>query len=258
MCDDEVDPLTPEALKALRLAVSGKETGLEHHSDRSLARFLRAKKTVERAAENVKSYDAFRKEIGIEGVLEYEKVAETHALGFMLFDPATCYNKDGAVIVHGRPGKLQGKPTPEELQRMVFYVIDWLTISNEAAQTKGVMMIMDWTDMSLLKFNRKYPQMIAPMIQNVLPVRMKMIAHVNVPGFFSMIFALLKPLLSKKIRSRLKVLGAPENLLEFVDKEHLPLLLGGDVDLTLENNRLLIKAGPDHASKNVAGLQMTN
>ena len=56
--EKSVDPLTPAALKALRLAVSGSETGLGHHSDRSLARFLRAKKTVERAAENVNSYDA--------------------------------------------------------------------------------------------------------------------------------------------------------------------------------------------------------
>ena len=43
-------------------------------------------------------------------------------------------NQDGAVIVHGRPGKLLGSPAPEDLQLMVFYVMDFITISVEAAQ----------------------------------------------------------------------------------------------------------------------------
>ena len=234
-----IDPLTPAALKALRLAVSGSETGLGHHSDRSLARFLRAKKTVERAAENVQRYDAFRKERGIEGTLPFEKVAATHDFGFQLFDPANCYSKDGAIIVHGKPANLRGKAVPEDLQLLVFYIIDWITISVEKAQTHGVFMIIDWTDMAFSLYNRRYPHMIAPMMSNVLPVRLKAIAHVNGARFFSIMYSVIKPLLSQKLRARLKVLARAADLLEFVDKEHLPTMLGGDVPLSVERNRSL-------------------
>jgi len=38
MSDTGADPATPEALRALRKAVSGSESGFEHHTDRSLSR----------------------------------------------------------------------------------------------------------------------------------------------------------------------------------------------------------------------------
>eukprot|EP00961_Rhodomonas_salina_P292737 3933169-Rhodomonas_salina.3 len=53
------NPASPENLAALRKAVSGSETGLPHHDDNSLSRFLWAKKTVERAAGLVTAHDEF-------------------------------------------------------------------------------------------------------------------------------------------------------------------------------------------------------
>jgi hypothetical protein len=52
-----------------------------------------------------------------------------------------------------------------------------------AVQTNGIMLIVDWTGMTFGKLDSSLPSKIFPLLQSVLPVRVKMIAHVNQPGY---------------------------------------------------------------------------
>lgn len=113
--DPATDPATANNFRALRTAVSGDPNGLTHHTDKSLSRFLRAKKNVEAAAKLLIAYEDLVEDKGWRD-LKFEDVEE-----FWNERPLLCWpdvrDKDGRTCLFLNPRIALGKLKPEEMQR---------------------------------------------------------------------------------------------------------------------------------------------
>eukprot|EP00286_Rhodomonas_abbreviata_P014653 CAMPEP_0181334828 /NCGR_PEP_ID=MMETSP1101-20121128/26486_1 /TAXON_ID=46948 /ORGANISM="Rhodomonas abbreviata, Strain Caron Lab Isolate" /LENGTH=72 /DNA_ID=CAMNT_0023444867 /DNA_START=125 /DNA_END=343 /DNA_ORIENTATION=- len=63
---------------------------------------------------------------------------------------------------------------------------------------------------------------------------MKAIYHVGQPSFFSVVWAVLSPLLGSKLRSRVHLLGGLEQLAPVAPAESLPQDLGGNLPMNAD------------------------
>lgn len=244
------DPATAENLRALRLKISGDENGLSHHSDRSLSRFLRAKKTLEPAAKLLGKYEELVEEKGYRS-LTFEDVKDDWEKGAILCFPEM-KDKEGRTIMWLRTARLfKGDLSKKQIQRLVFFTIDWLTTTYERTQTDGIIAVADWTGFSVFSFNPAIPKTIMPMITTMLPVRPKVIAHVNAGAFFSIFFSMVSPLLSSKLKERIRVIEDTEHLKPIVDDSMIPTEMGGSFDFPYDKVKELLIEGKSHTANPV-------
>ncbi|XP_026321621.1 alpha-tocopherol transfer protein-like [Hyposmocoma kahamanoa] len=108
-------------------------------------------------------------------------------------------------------------------------------------QVCGVITIIDMKGLSfsqVLQFTPSFAKMVVDWIQDCIPIRLKAVHIVNQPYIFNMLFAVFKPFLREKLRSRIFFHGNSPNLLNHVDaialrKRHGGLLpepeISGDV-----------------------------
>ena len=237
-------------------AHAGDDAGLPHHSDRSLSRFLRAKKDVARAADQVQKFDAFVQERGFAS-LAYADVAGTHEQQIVLVDPAW-KNKSGQTLIWLRPARRKAETDAVAVEKIFFYTLNWLSLTCEEVQITGVALLGDLTGFQFKQFDPSIPRTILPLVQKIMPVRLKAIYMVNQPSFFSMIFSVIRVFMGEKVRSRLKILGDPKNLLPFIDLECIPASLGGTHagaggDAFFEHCRQLLCVGPDDSANPLPG-----
>ncbi|XP_054715287.1 alpha-tocopherol transfer protein-like [Uloborus diversus] len=108
-------------------------------------------------------------------------------------------------------------------------------LGNPMNQLCGASVLLDFKEFNLWKMLALTPQvarMYVEFLQNSFPLRLKSIICLNTPTIFSLLFNIIYPLLSKKLRSRLMVHSINEgweNLHAVLPPEILPEAYGGKI-----------------------------
>uniref|UniRef100_A0A182NUH9 CRAL-TRIO domain-containing protein n=1 Tax=Anopheles dirus TaxID=7168 RepID=A0A182NUH9_9DIPT len=101
-------------------------------------------------------------------------------------------------------------------------------------QVHGAVVIFDMDGLTLQQawqFTPPFAMRIVDWLQDAVPLRIKGIHIINQPKIFNMVFALFKPFLREKLRSRIIFHGTDrESLYKQIAKECLPAVYGGTVD----------------------------
>ncbi|XP_052762894.1 alpha-tocopherol transfer protein-like isoform X1 [Mya arenaria] len=99
------------------------------------------------------------------------------------------------------------------------------------AQITGIVLVTDFKSFGWKHARRLkplYAKRMIKILQDCFPMRFKGIHYLNEPAIFDYIFAIVRPFLKEKILSRVRFHGNKyEELLEFLEPEHLPSDYGG-------------------------------
>ncbi|XP_071453852.1 alpha-tocopherol transfer protein-like [Hetaerina americana] len=102
-------------------------------------------------------------------------------------------------------------------------------------QVAGALVLMDLDGLGLTHayhFTPAFASRVVEWVQDCLPARLKAVHVVNQPYIFNMIFALFKPFMREKLRSRIFLHGAnKESILAHIDADCLPVQYGGNMKL---------------------------
>lgn len=102
-------------------------------------------------------------------------------------------------------------------------------------QICGAIVIFDMDGLSLQQtwqFTPPFAKRIVDWLQDSVPLRVKAIHIVNQPKIFNVVFALFKPFLREKLRSRIFFHGTDrESLHKHISPKCLPPTYGGDLEL---------------------------
>ncbi|KAL0849473.1 hypothetical protein ABMA28_013754 [Loxostege sticticalis] len=98
-------------------------------------------------------------------------------------------------------------------------------------QVNGVVSILDMKGLTfaqIMQFTPSFAKMIVDWIQDCVPIRLKAVHIINQPYIFNMLFAIFKPFLREKLRSRIHFHGSSkQSLLSHVDASALRIRHGG-------------------------------
>ncbi|XP_022127946.2 alpha-tocopherol transfer protein-like [Pieris rapae] len=112
-------------------------------------------------------------------------------------------------------------------------------------QVSGVNVVINLKGLSLshiMHFTPSFAKMIVDWIQDCIPVRLKGVHIINQPYIFNMLFALFKPFLSTKLRSRIHFHGSDTTLLlKDVDASQLVERCGGTLPESEETGDVMWK-----------------
>ncbi|XP_029035448.1 alpha-tocopherol transfer protein-like isoform X1 [Osmia bicornis bicornis] len=104
-----------------------------------------------------------------------------------------------------------------------------------ASQIAGAVVIFDMDGLSLQQtwqFNPPFAKRIVDWLQDAMPLRIKNIHIVNQPYVFNMVFALFKPFLREKLKSRIIFHGTDrKSLHQYISPKCLPDCYGGNLQI---------------------------
>lgn len=128
-------------------------------------------------------------------------------------------------------------------------------------QVNGAVVIFDMDGLSLQQtwqFTPPFAKRIVDWLQDSVPLRIKGIHIINQPKIFQMVFALFKPFLREKLRSRIIFHGTDrESLHKHMDPKCLPKCYDGTIDMpTIEGSEwyeLLLKCDKEYLALNNYG-----
>ncbi|OWR51027.1 hypothetical protein KGM_201346 [Danaus plexippus plexippus] len=100
-------------------------------------------------------------------------------------------------------------------------------------QVCGVAVVLNMKGLSfsqIMQFTPSFAKMVVDWIQDCIPIRLKGVHVINQPYIFSMLFAIFKPFLREKLRSRIFFHGSDkESLLKHIQPGSLMRRVGGDL-----------------------------
>ncbi|XP_023947337.1 alpha-tocopherol transfer protein-like [Bicyclus anynana] len=100
-------------------------------------------------------------------------------------------------------------------------------------QVCGVSVILELKGLSfsqIMQFTPSFAKMVVDWIQDCIPIRLKGVHIVNQPYIFNMLFAIFKPFLREKLRSRIFFHGSDrKSLLQHIDADALMQRIGGSL-----------------------------
>lgn len=122
--------------------------------------------------------------------------------------------------------------------RMLSFVLEWTLRTFPAAQTHGVVIVNDLTDVSFKNLDIRIPGVLQKAFSRTVPVRLAALNAINPPVFFKALFAIIGPILSMKFKARIRMfskddresfseLFAPDQILKDID-------MGGTAEWTEE------------------------
>lgn len=128
-------------------------------------------------------------------------------------------------------------------------------------QVNGAIVIFDMDGLSLQQtwqFTPPFAKRIVDWLQDSVPLRIKGIHIVNQPKIFQMVFALFKPFLREKLRSRIIFHGTDrDSLHKHIDPKCLPLVYEGTIDIPRVQGeewfRLLLQCDKEYLALNDYG-----
>ncbi|CAH0726036.1 unnamed protein product, partial [Brenthis ino] len=101
-------------------------------------------------------------------------------------------------------------------------------------QVCGVSVIMDMKGLSfsqVMQFTPSFAKMAVDWIQDCIPIRLKAVHIINQPYIFNMLFAIFKPFMREKLRSRVFLHGSNnKSILKHINAEALTKRMGGVLD----------------------------
>ncbi|XP_026487299.1 alpha-tocopherol transfer protein-like [Vanessa tameamea] len=100
-------------------------------------------------------------------------------------------------------------------------------------QVCGVVVVLDMKGLSftqIMQFTPSFAKMVVDWIQDCIPIRLKGVHIVNQPYIFNMLFAIFKPFLRQKLRSRIHFHGYDKkSLLKHIHEDALMKRVGGSL-----------------------------
>ncbi|CAG5133159.1 unnamed protein product [Candidula unifasciata] len=209
-----------------------KVPGLQLRTDvQFLLRFLRARKfDQERTFQLVKNYYDIRLQFpDIFSDLKPTRVR--HVFDDGVFEVLKHRDKDGCRIVIFRPDNWN----PDHYSQMdvlkANYLLFTKILEDEDTQVSGVRLIGNLATYSLkqaVQFTPSQGKFFISTIQDVLPMRLKKFDIVHEPGFFDVVFAIMKSFLKPKFLERTALNGDKfDNLHASIEPGFLPTDLGG-------------------------------
>lgn len=219
-------------IQALRDLVSAEQCLLCPTSDEFLIKFLRAKKfDYDKSLRMLQRYCAMRTRSPQNFVKTLPSLSK---------DTLDCELQ--TILLHRdqlarrvfifRSGKWKPSTTrPEDIFSTNYMCLE-LMAKEKKTQISGIVAIVDmegfgWDHMMNLSVD--YIRNVVALVQNSFPIRFREIHIVNESYMFDVVYALVKPFLSEKMRGRIRVHGSnQESLHRFISPSILPYEYGGN------------------------------
>ncbi|GBM43323.1 Alpha-tocopherol transfer protein-like [Araneus ventricosus] len=220
-----------KCLKELREKITNEKGLTCDASDDYLLRFLRARKfDTEDAFTLLRSH--YKHRLKNPSVYRYwtpkqnVEVMKANMIGFL-----EKRNTDATAIYFAKIGQWNPKELSFEQILRFGLICNEKAVDSEVTQVCGITSIADMKDLSwshLMYLPLATLKCFVSAVQDCLPVRHKAIHIVNNPRIFALVFALLKPLIHKKMRDRIHFHGDNmSSLHEHVSPDVLPREYGG-------------------------------
>ncbi|CAD0196271.1 unnamed protein product [Chrysodeixis includens] len=113
---------------------------------------------------------------------------------------------------------------------MFYYLVQILVMEDDVACVLGTKIVTDYSEVTMAHFMQGTPSMLKKMVavcQDSMPLRLKGSHHINLPSGVEKVFVLVQGFLNEKAKKRLKIHKNPEELLEHIPKEIVPVEYGG-------------------------------
>ncbi|XP_021705637.1 alpha-tocopherol transfer protein-like isoform X1 [Aedes aegypti] len=141
-------------------------------------------------------------------------------------------DEDGAPVIVVESGKRwnTSKVTVEELNSAVSALVGVLTLSEEA-QLHGVKLLFDMEGLAMshnMQFTPKSTGIMLHLIENCSSVRTVNTHTINAGMIYNMLYAIIKPLQSKRMREMMVIHGSKiSSLAKYINPKILPARFGG-------------------------------
>lgn len=255
-----LDPGQEHQLKKFRQRIEEMDIyNPERHDDACMCRFLRARKwDLEAALAMFSDSEKWRKSFGVDELYENfdypekEKVDEIYPQFYHQTD------RDGRPVYIEQLGKLDLKKlyevtTPErQLQKLV---VEYEKFQRErlpvCAEEKGELVetsctIMDLKGVGLSQFWKVsgYVQQASKIGQDYYPETMGKLFVLNPPWLFGTVWSVIKGYLDPATVEKIHILTNEKQLLEHIEPENLPMLVGGNCNCHGKGGCMASDAGP--------------
>lgn len=228
---------TPEniekGLKELRELLEGEENlRVPLERDEFLMKFLRPCKFYSKSAfEKIKAYYQFKRtyKTYCDNLIPSEVRLAVENAVISILAPRDQHGRRIMLIESGERWNPQTVPLKEVFRATQLGLEG--AMDEPRTQVCGVVVIIDLKGLALnhvIQFTPSFAKMIVDWIQDCTPIRLKAIHIINQPFIFNMLFAIFKPFLRQKLRSRIYFHGNDKkSLLEHVDAKSLRARHGG-------------------------------
>ena len=130
-----------------------------------------------------------------------------------------------------------------------------------STQIAGAIVIFDMDGLTLQQtwqFTPPFAKRIVDLLQEAMPLRIKNLHVINQPYVFNMVFALFKPFLREKLKSRIIFHGTDrKSLHRYMSPKYLPTHYGGTMDVPLIDGptwyKLLVQCDKEYEAINMYG-----
>ncbi|XP_020286473.1 alpha-tocopherol transfer protein-like isoform X2 [Pseudomyrmex gracilis] len=233
----ESSELQKESMERLKELLAG-ETDLKSplHNEAWLIRFLRpCKYYPEESCKLIKQYYGFK----IKHASIYENLKPSNERNVFEQNILTVLpNRDQhgrrvLILELGKKWKHNKCSLDEIYKGCVLYLE--AAMLEPTSQIAGAVVIFDMDGLTLQQtwqFTPPFAKRIVDLLQDAMPLRIKNIHVINQPYVFNMVFALFKPFLREKLKSRIIFHGTDrKSLHKYLSPKHLPARYGGTAEI---------------------------
>jgi hypothetical protein len=131
------------------------------------------------------------------------------------------------------PGKYYPSQTPTpRLMRSVIYLLE-RAIDSTRTQMEGFTFIANMNGWGWSNFSVSYAKSFFDTLQSRFPARVRAFLIVDPPGWFGMIWRLIRPMMSAKFASKVHLIPR-KSLTDFLSKDQIPKDLDGESTFNLD------------------------
>jgi len=200
-------------------------------SDAMILRFLRAspgdvKFNVKTDYKVMKNYEQWSLQIDIPN-LTIDKVRKQLETGTLIIPGSR--SKDGHYLLYMRPARYFAKDNLDDLLRSLIYLLERMT-ERESTATEGLAFMANMADWGWSNFSMKYAKSFFDTMQGRFPCRVRLFIIANPPSWFSMVWRLIRPMMTKQFADKV-FLPTGKEIFNFFDAEHVPKEVGGNLEV---------------------------
>mmetsp|Transcript_19267 Transcript_19267/g.32175 ORF Transcript_19267/g.32175 Transcript_19267/m.32175 type:complete len:293 (+) Transcript_19267:185-1063(+) len=222
-----------DELKAIYVREKEQGNILVEFTDYQILRFARnspgvTKFNVKTASKVMKNYAAWTHKIGLESITV--NLVRDQLMTTCLSVPGT-KSIDGHTFLYMKPALFfPRKDSLDDLMMSLIYLLENLT-AIEKNCTEGIAVMCNMDHWGLKNFGVHYAKTFFDTMQGRFPMRVRMFLIVNPPSWFSTIWKVIRPMMTKDFAAKVK-LPKKKDICKFVDDpKTLPSEFGGQVDV---------------------------